>query len=77
MGRNFNGTLIIKRRAERRSDAGMIILMDLGRDQIGFREGEAQFYECEWEGSSLFWLSRAERQSYDLKARYRLEAEFG
>jgi hypothetical protein len=29
MGRNFNGTFMMKRRAERRSGAGMIFLLDL------------------------------------------------
>ena len=48
---------MIKRRAERRSDSGMIILLDLGRDQIGSREGEAQFYECERGWSSHFCQS--------------------
>jgi hypothetical protein len=44
-GRNFNGTFMIIRRAQRRSGAGMIFLLDLGGNQVEIREGTGQFYE--------------------------------
>src|SRR6266480_2542937 len=38
-GRNFNGTFMIIRRAERRSGAGMVFLLDPGGHQVEIREG--------------------------------------
>src|SRR5437879_12739606 len=38
-GRNFNGTFMIIRRAERRSGAGMVLLLDPGGHQVEIREG--------------------------------------
>src|SRR5712664_5011559 len=58
-GRNFNGTFMIRRRAERRSDTGMVFLLDPGGSQVEIRQGRKQFYEDGPTGSSLFFHFRA------------------
>ena len=45
---------MIRRRAERRSDTGMVFLLDPGGSQVEIRQGRKQFYEFGPAGSSLF-----------------------
>jgi hypothetical protein len=58
MGRNFNGTFMMKRRAERRSGAGMIFLLDLSGDQVELGRAEISFTKTVANGQAFFHFTK-------------------
>src|SRR3977135_413379 len=60
-GRNFNGTFMIRRRAVRRSGAGMFFLLNPGGNQVEIWQGSNQSYEYHPAGSSIFSIANGGR----------------
>src|SRR6266849_8302073 len=57
-GRNFKGTLIIKRRVIRRSSAGMHFLLGPGGNQVGIRRVESSLTNMARKGQAFFSFAR-------------------
>src|SRR5438445_3059945 len=66
MGRNLNGTFMIKRRAERRSDGGMDFLCTRGGNQVGIRRAQDSLTNAATQGQAFSYHLKRQLERIDI-----------